>query len=94
MNSANSTPLEDRSDRTTTLKSFGDSIGKFDGELHLYTSNNVISHKTALKEIPLCVLKNNFVPEVKDLQQQGTPEKVTEPTEWVSAHSCKQQTLC
>ena len=64
---------------------FGESIGKFDGELHLYTSNNVIPHKRALGEIPLCVLKNNFAAEVKDLQQQGTPEKVTEPTEWVSA---------
>ena len=64
---------------------FGESIGKFDGELHLYPSNNVIPHKRALREIPLCVLKNNFVAEVKDLQQQGTLEKVTEPTEWVSA---------
>ena len=64
---------------------FGESIGKFDGELHLYTSTDVIPHKRALREIPLCVLKNNFVAEVKDLQQQGTHEKVTEPTEWVSA---------
>ena len=64
---------------------FGESIGKFDGELHLYPSNNVIPHKRALREIPLCVLKNNFVAEVKDLQQQGTLEKVTEPTEWVRA---------
>ena len=64
---------------------FGESIGQFDGELHLYTSNNVIPHKRALREIPLCVLKNNFFAEVKDLQQQGTLEKVTEPTEWVSA---------
>ena len=51
----------------------------------MYTSNNVIPHKRALREIPLCVLKNNFFAEVKDLQQQGTLEKVTEPTEWVSA---------
>ena len=70
---------------------FGDSIGKFDGELHLYPSNNVIPHKRALREIPVCVLKNNFVSEVKDLQQQGTPEK---GTEWVSAFSCKLQTFC
>ena len=56
---------------------FGDSIGKFEGEVHVYTSNNVIPYKTALREIPLCVLKHNFVAdwaEVKDLQQQGTPE--------------------
>ena len=64
---------------------FGESIGTFDSELHLYTSNNVIPHKSALREIPLCVLKNSFVAEVKDLQQQGSLEKVTEPTEWVSA---------
>ena len=57
----------------------------FDGELHLHASNNVIPQIKALREIPLCVLKNNFVAEVKDLQQQGTLEKVTEPTEWVSA---------
>ena len=36
---------------------FGDSIGKFDGELHLYTSNNVIPHKSDLRETPLCVSK-------------------------------------
>ena len=64
---------------------FGESIGTFDGELHLYTSNNVIPHKSALRKIPLCVLKNSFVAEVKDLQQQCSLEKVTEPTEWVSA---------
>ena len=51
----------------------------------MYTSNNVIPHKRALREIPLCVLKNYFVAEVEDLQQQGTLEKVTEPTEWISA---------
>ena len=56
---------------------FGESIGK--------SGNNVIPHKRALREITLYVLKNNFVAEVKDLQQQGTLEKVTEPTEWVSA---------
>ena len=56
---------------------------------------NVIPHKRALREIPLCVLKSNFVAEVKDLQQQGTLEKVTEPTEWVSAPTvvnCKPST--
>ena len=30
-------------------------------------------------------MKNNFIAEVKDLQQQSIIEKVTEPTEWVSA---------
>ena len=63
---------------------FDDSIGKFEGELHLHTSNDVTPHKTAPREIPLSV-KNNFIAEVKDLQQQGIIEKVTEPTEWVSA---------
>ena len=73
------------------LQVFGDSIGKFDGEFHLYPSNNVIPHKTPLREIPVCVLKNNFVAEVKDLQQQSTHEEVAE---WVSAPSCKLQTFC
>ena len=73
------------------LQVFGDNIGKFDGELHLYPRNNVIPHKTALREIPVCVLKNNFVAEVKDLQQQSTHEEVAE---WVSAPSCKLQTFC
>ena len=40
--------------------------------------------KTAPREIPRSV-KNNFIAEVKDLQQQGIIEKVIEPTEWVSA---------
>ena len=56
---------------------FGDCIGKFDGQVHVYTSKNVIPYKTAFEEIPFCVLKHNFVAdwaEVKDLQQQGTPE--------------------
>ena len=30
-------------------------------------------------------MKNNFIAEVKDLRLQGIIEKVTEPTEWVSA---------
>ena len=30
-------------------------------------------------------VKNNLIAEVQDLQQQGILEKVTEPTEWVSA---------
>ena len=32
---------------------FDDSIGKFEGELHLHTSNDVTPHKTAPREIPL-----------------------------------------
>ena len=36
------------------------------------------------REIPVSI-KDNFIAEVKDLQQQGIIEKVTEPTEWVSA---------
>ena len=43
-----------------------------------------IPQKTAPREIPRSV-KNNFIAEVKDLQQQGIIEKVIEPTEWVSA---------
>ena len=63
---------------------FDDTVGKFEGELHLYTKQDVTSHKTAPREIPLSV-KNNFIAELKDLQGQGILEKVTEPTEWVSA---------
>ena len=63
---------------------FDDSIGKFEGELHLHTSNDVTPHKTAPREIPLSV-KNNFIAEVRDLQQEGVIDKMTEPTEWVSA---------
>ena len=43
-----------------------------------------IPQKSAPREIPRSV-KNNFIAEVKDLQQQGIIEKVIEPTEWVSA---------
>ena len=32
----------------------------------------------------MCI-NSNFVAEVKDVQQQGSLEKVTEPTEWLSA---------
>lgn len=30
-------------------------------------------------------VNNNFIAKVKDLQQQGITERVTQPTEWVSA---------
>ena len=63
---------------------FDDTVGKFEGELHLYTKQDVTPHKTAPREIPLSV-KNNFIAELKDLQDQSILEKVTEPTEWVSA---------
>ena len=63
---------------------FDDTVGKLEGELHLYTKQDVTPHKTAPREIPLSV-KNNFIAELKDLQDQGILEKVTEPTEWVSA---------
>ena len=52
--------------------------------MHFYTKDDVTPRKTALREIPLSV-KNNLIAEVQDLQQQGILEKVTEPTEWVSA---------
>ena len=60
---------------------FDDSIGKFEGELHLHTSNDVTPHKTAPREILLSV-KNNFIAEVKDLQQQGIIEKVIKRSEY------------
>ena len=61
-----------------------DSIGKLEGPLHLYTRDDGPPHKTAPREIPLSV-KNNFIAEVKDLQEQGILEKVTDPSAWVSA---------
>ena len=62
---------------------FDDSVGKLEGELHLYTKQDVTPSKAAPRETPLSV-KNKFIAEVKDLQEQGTIEKVTEPTDWVS----------
>ena len=64
---------------------FGDSIGKVEGEVQVYTSNNVIPYKTALREIPLCALKHNFVAdwaEVKDLQQA----RYTWVSDWAHVH--------
>ena len=63
---------------------FDDSLGKLEGELHLYTKQDVTPSKAAPREIPLSV-KNKFIAEVKDLQEQGIIEKVIEPTDWVSA---------
>ena len=63
---------------------FDDSIRKVEGPLHFYTWDHVPIHKTAPQEIPLSV-KNNFIAEVKDIQEQGILEKVNEPSAWVSA---------
>ena len=62
---------------------FDDSVGKLEGELHLYSKQDVTPSKAAPREIPLSV-KNKFIAEVKDLQEQGIIEKVIEPTDWVS----------
>ena len=66
------------------LRIFYDSVGKFESTVHLYKKDDVTPSKRAPREIPLHV-KNNLIAEVQDLQQQGILEKVTEPTEWVSA---------
>ena len=63
---------------------FENCVGKLHGELHLYTEQDVTPTKAAPREIPLSV-KNKFIAEVKDLQEQGIIEKVTELTDWVSA---------
>jgi len=63
---------------------FDNSVGKLEGELHLYTNQDVTPSKAASREIPLSV-KNKLIAEVKDLQEQGIIEKVTEPTDWASA---------
>ena len=41
------TPLTLETILTNYPQVFDDSIGKFEGELHLHTSNDVIPHKTA-----------------------------------------------
>ena len=56
---------------------FVDSKGKFDGELHLYTKQDVTSHKRAPREISLS-MKDNFIAEEKNFQEQGIREKVIE----------------
>ena len=45
---------------------FENCVGKLDGELHLYTKQDVTPTKAAPREIPLSV-KNKFIAEVKDL---------------------------
>ena len=50
------TPLPLKTVLTNYPQVFCDSIGKFDCELHLYTSN-LTPHKTAPREIPLSVLR-------------------------------------
>ena len=51
------TPLPLMTVLTNYTQVFGDSIEKFDGKLHLYTSNNITPHKRAPREIPLFVLR-------------------------------------
>ena len=58
------TPLNLETILTNYPQVFDDSIGKFEGELHLHTSHDVTPHKTAPRETPLSV-KNNFIAEVK-----------------------------
>ena len=77
------TPLTMATILTNYPDVFDDSVGKLEGELHLYTKQDVTPSKAAPREIPLSV-KNKFIAEVKDLQEQGIIEKVIEPTDWVS----------
>ena len=78
------TPLTMATILTNYPDVFDDSVGKLEGELHLYMKQDVTPSKAAPREIPLSV-KNKFIAEVKDLQEQGIIEKVTEPTKWVRA---------
>ena len=63
---------------------FDNSIGKREGELHLYAKQHVTPTKAAPMEIPLSV-KNDYNAENKEFQEKGIIEKVTEPSDWVSA---------
>ena len=65
---------------------FDDGIGKLEGPLHLYTRDAIPPQKTAHREIPLS-LNSNLIAEVKELQEQGILEKVTEPSAWVSTQT-------
>ena len=78
------TPLTLQTIRCKHPEVFENCVGKLDGELHLYTKQDVTPTKATPREIPLSV-KNKFIAEVKDIQEQGIIEKVTEPTDWVSA---------
>ena len=51
------TPLPLMTVLTNFPRVFGDSIERFDGELHLYTSNDITPHKTAPRKIPLFALR-------------------------------------
>ena len=53
---------------------FENCVGKLDGELHLYSKQDVTPTKAAPREIPLSV-KHKLIAEVKDLQEQGIIEK-------------------
>ena len=61
---------------------FDNSIGKWEGELHL--AKHVTPTKVAPMEIPLSV-KNDYNAEKKDFQEKGIIEKVSEPSDWVTA---------
>ena len=63
---------------------FDNSVGKLEGALHLYTKQDVTSSKAAPRKIPVSAQKK-FIAEIKDLQEPGIIEKVTEPTDSVSA---------
>ena len=58
------------------LDVFDNSVGKLEGELHLYTKQDVIPTIGAPMEIPLSV-KNKFILEVKEPQEQWIVVKVT-----------------
>ena len=77
------TPLTMETISTSYPDEFDDSVEKLEGELYLYMKQDVTPSKAAPREIPLSV-KNKYIAEVKDLQEQGIIEKVTEPTDWVS----------
>ena len=55
---------------------FDNSIGKREGELHLYAKQHVTPTKAAPMEIPLSV-KNDYNAENKEFQEKGIIEKVT-----------------
>ena len=71
---------------------FDDSVEKLEGELHLYMKQDVTPSKAAPREITLSV-KNKFIAEVKDLQEQGIIEKVRAHQMGEGSHHC-QQAIC
>jgi len=54
------------------------------GKVHLVVDKDVDPHKAGTRVKPLSV-KDKFIAEVEDLVEQGLIEKVTEPTDWLSA---------